>query len=165
MTKPKHYLYSCTIPINTRGNVTVERKRYVYVTLDGFIKLACNAQDVPAYSADTLEYAILEEYRNGFNAMGLERRISLRKFRDSQYDLNKAVNGCLGHLAMIKSQLDRLEYLDQHHRLDLFIDLPPSLYPKGMAAIVNTLTAAVRTKQSELGFRAAINEVEPYGLG
>ena len=165
MTKPKHYLYSCTIPINTRGNVTVERKRYVYVTLDGFIKLACNAQDVPAYSADTLEYAILEEYRNGFNAMGLERRISLRKFRDSQYDLNKAVNGCLGHLAMIKSQLDRLEYLDQHHRLDLFIDLPPSLYPKGMAAIVNILTAAVRTKQSELGFRAAIGEVEPYGLG
>ena len=165
MTKPKHYLYSCTIPINTRGNVTVERKRYVYVTLEGFIKLACNAQDVPAYSADTLEYAILEEYRNGFNAMGLERRISLRKFRDSQYDLNKAVNGCLGHLAMIKSQLDRLEYLDQHHRLDLFIDLPPSLYPKGMAAIVNILTAAVRTKQSELGFKAAIKEVEPYGLG
>ena len=165
MTKPKHYLYSCTIQINTRGNVPVERKRYVYVTLDGFIRLACNAQDVPAYSADTLEYAILEEYRNGFNAMGLERRISLRKFRDSQYDLNKAVNGCLGHLAMIKSQLDRLEYLDQHHRLDLFIDLPPSLYPKGMAAIVNILTAAVRTKQSELGFKTAIGEVEPYGLG
>lgn len=165
MTQPKHYLYSCTIQINTRGRVPVERKRYAYVTLDGFIKLACNAQDVPAYTADTLEYAILEEYRNGFNAMGLERRVSLRKFRDSQYDLNKAVNGCLGHLAMIKSQLDRLEFLDQNHGLDLFINLHHSVSPKTLSAIVDTLTAAVRTKQSELGFRAAIKEVEPYGLG
>ena len=165
MTKPKHYLYSCTIQINTRGNVPVERKRYVYVTLDGSIRLACNAQDVPAYSADTLEYAILEEYRNGFNAMGLERRVSLRKFRDSQYDLNKAVNGCLGHLAMIKSQLNRLEFLDQHHGLDLFINLHHSLSPKVMAAMVDTLTAAVLDKQEELGFKSGRNRGEPHGLG
>lgn len=165
MTQPKHYLYSCTIQINTKGRVPVERKRYAYVSLEGFIKLACNAQDVPAYSEDTLEYAILEEYRNGFNAMGLERRLSLRKFRDSRYDLNRSINEALGNLAMIKVQLKRLEFIDNTNGLDMFIDLPPSQYPRVLTAMVDTLTAAVRTKQSELGFKAAIKEVEPHGLG
>lgn len=161
MTKPKHYLYSCTIQINTRGRVPVERKRYAYVTLDGFIKLACNAQDVPAYTADTLEYAILEEYRNGFNAMGLERRVSLRKFRDSQYDLNRSINEVLGGLAMAEAQINRIESIDKRFGLELF----GHFEPRQVKTLLHNMKNSLLDKQEELGIKTGRNRGEPHGLG
>lgn len=152
MTKPKHYLYSCAIQINTRGRVPVERKRYAQVNSLGEIVLVDDHNRAVAYTADSLEGKALENYRLSNNGLGLTRVLSQRKYGAVSLSLgSRALNEAKGCVGMIASQLERLNWLQLtiEQRLGVKLDCD---YELGMIGCdLDGIKQAIEQAQIEAG--------------
>lgn len=148
MSQTKHYIWRCTIPVNTRGGKARQAKRYCYVDRLGTIQLAYSPENVPAYVEGSPEYLVLEQYRKGPNYLGITRRRSERQNVISLSGVNKALNGSLGHIAMAQAQIDRLANLDAAYSMGL----DPSILT-AITAHLEQLKQAIADKRSELGFK------------